>query len=150
MGGGLIISEGTSVGAAGAALWGCDRTLTRLLGAAGAALAPSRLLTERTLTAFVAQRAPGGCVPGDSDIWQVTWMLTAVYLSLVALLCARAGAATTFRLLVRLNLLAAALVLSRETVTDHLRRIRGKYAAAGREAPTKIDLHWRAVEDGLI
>lgn len=45
---------------------------------------------------------------------------------------------------------AAALVLSRETVVDHLRRIRSKYAAVGREAPTKIDLHLRAVEDGLI
>lgn len=45
---------------------------------------------------------------------------------------------------------AAALVLSRETVVDHLRRIRSKYAAVGREAPTKIDLHRRAIEDGLI
>ncbi|MCK2037900.1 response regulator transcription factor [Microbacterium sp. SSW1-49] len=45
---------------------------------------------------------------------------------------------------------AAALVLSRDTVVDHLRRIRSKYAAVGREAPTKIDLHRRAIEDGLI
>lgn len=44
---------------------------------------------------------------------------------------------------------AAALHVSRATVIDHLRRIRARYAAVGREAPTKIDLYLRAVEDGL-
>jgi hypothetical protein len=35
-------------------------------------------------------------------------------------------------------------------VLDHVRRIRGKYAAAGRPAATKVDLYRRAVEDGYI
>jgi len=35
-------------------------------------------------------------------------------------------------------------------VNDHIRRIRAKYAAAGRPAPTKVDLFKRAVEDGLV
>lgn len=43
-----------------------------------------------------------------------------------------------------------ALFVTRETVHDHIRRIRVKYAKAGREAPTKIDLLRRAMEDGLI
>ncbi|MGC4153580.1 MAG: response regulator transcription factor [Propionicimonas sp.] len=45
---------------------------------------------------------------------------------------------------------AALLYISRETVLDHVRRIRTKYAAADRAAPTKVDLYRRAVEDGLV
>lgn len=45
---------------------------------------------------------------------------------------------------------AAQMRISRDTVLDHIRRIRGKYAAAGRAAPTKVDLFRRAHEDGLI
>ncbi|RLP77070.1 DNA-binding response regulator [Mycetocola tolaasinivorans] len=45
---------------------------------------------------------------------------------------------------------ASLLYISRETVLDHIRRIRAKYAEAGRAAPTKIDLHLRALEDGLL
>lgn len=45
---------------------------------------------------------------------------------------------------------AHALFLSRETVLDHIRRIRAKYAAVDRAAPTKVDLFRRAVEDGLV
>lgn len=45
---------------------------------------------------------------------------------------------------------ASLLFISRETVLDHIRRIRAKYADAGRAAPTKIDLHQRAMEDGVI
>jgi DNA-binding NarL/FixJ family response regulator len=45
---------------------------------------------------------------------------------------------------------AQALFITRETVLDHVRRIRGKYAAAGRPAATKVDLYRRAVEDGYI
>ncbi|MGC3995557.1 MAG: response regulator transcription factor [Propionicimonas sp.] len=45
---------------------------------------------------------------------------------------------------------AAILVVSRETVYDHIRRIRAKYAAADRAAPTKVDLFRRAVEDGIV
>jgi DNA-binding NarL/FixJ family response regulator len=36
------------------------------------------------------------------------------------------------------------------TLEDYIRRIRSKYARAGRPAPTKIDLYKRAVEDGLL
>lgn len=45
---------------------------------------------------------------------------------------------------------AQQLFISRETVLDHIRRIRAKYAAVERAAPSKLDLHRRAVEDGLI
>jgi DNA-binding NarL/FixJ family response regulator len=45
---------------------------------------------------------------------------------------------------------AEALFVSRTTVIDHIRRIRSKYAAVDRPAPTKVDLFRRAVEDGLI
>lgn len=44
----------------------------------------------------------------------------------------------------------AALGISRETVYDHVRRIRGKYASDRRNARTKLDLHRRAVEDGHV
>lgn len=36
------------------------------------------------------------------------------------------------------------------TLEDYLRRIRRKYALAGRAAPTKVDLYKRAVQDGLL
>lgn len=45
---------------------------------------------------------------------------------------------------------AALLYISRDTVLDHIRRVRTKYAQADRPAPTKVDLYRRAVEDGLI
>jgi len=45
---------------------------------------------------------------------------------------------------------AAALFISTETVYDHVRRIRAKYAEVERPAPTKLDLLRRAVEDGLV
>lgn len=45
---------------------------------------------------------------------------------------------------------AALLFISRETVLDHIRRIRLKYAQADRPARTKVDLYRRAVEDGLV
>lgn len=94
-----------------------------------AVLSPSRVLTARTLktlwvlipaigitlqiTAFLAERSSDDAeVPGEATIWQVTWMLTAVYLSLLTMLLARAGDATTAHLLVRVNLIAAALALA--------------------------------------
>nr|WP_225858041.1 response regulator transcription factor [Rhodococcus wratislaviensis] len=40
--------------------------------------------------------------------------------------------------------------LSQDTVNDYLRRIRQKYADAGRPAQTKTDLYQRAVEDGWL
>lgn len=40
--------------------------------------------------------------------------------------------------------------LSKSTVDNHVSRIRTKYASVGRTAHTKVDLHQRAVEDGLL
>lgn len=45
---------------------------------------------------------------------------------------------------------ASLLSISRDTVLDHIRRIRGKYEGVGRSAPTKVDLFRRAVEDGIV
>ncbi len=45
---------------------------------------------------------------------------------------------------------ACQLFISRETVLDHIRRIRSKYTAIDRPAPSKLDLYHRAVEDGII
>ena len=42
------------------------------------------------------------------------------------------------------------LFITRETVLDHVRRIRAKYAAADRPVDTRIKLYLRAVEDGII
>jgi hypothetical protein len=36
------------------------------------------------------------------------------------------------------------------TIEDYVRRIRAKYARAGRPAMTKVDLYKRAVEDGFL
>ncbi|CAN7170458.1 ATP-binding protein [Microbacterium sp. LjRoot45] len=139
-----------------------DRTLSRLLGLAGAlmvsywwlvehfersgervdawlwghaclallfvvlAAAPSRLLTPRALdtlwlsipvvgvglqvTAFVA--APDTDYPVGAEIWETTWMLTAVYLCLLALRCPSPGAASLERQLIRVNVFAAVLALT--------------------------------------
>jgi two-component system response regulator DevR len=40
--------------------------------------------------------------------------------------------------------------LSTNTVAEYVRRIRTKYAIAGRPAHTKIDLYKRAVQDGIL
>lgn len=40
--------------------------------------------------------------------------------------------------------------LSTNTVSEYVRRIRTKYAIAGRPAHTKIDLYKRAVQDGIL
>lgn len=40
--------------------------------------------------------------------------------------------------------------LSAATVAEYVRRIRYKYAMAGRPAHTKVDLYKRAVEDGIL
>lgn len=45
---------------------------------------------------------------------------------------------------------AQELYVSRETVLDHVRRIRRKYTAVGRPAVTKVDLFRRALEDGYV
>jgi hypothetical protein len=40
--------------------------------------------------------------------------------------------------------------ISEETAKQYLGRVREKYARAGRAAPTKMELYYRAVEDGHI
>ncbi len=45
---------------------------------------------------------------------------------------------------------AQQLFISRQTVLDHIRHIRAKYAAVDRPAHTKLDLYHRAVEDGIV
>jgi two-component system, NarL family, nitrate/nitrite response regulator NarL len=40
--------------------------------------------------------------------------------------------------------------LSDETVKQYVSRVRDKYARAGRAAPTKLELYYRAVEDGHL
>ena len=49
-----------------------------------------------------------------------------------------------------LKSVAEHLDISTETAKTYLGRVREKYALAGREARTKIALHRRAVEDGLL
>ncbi len=49
-----------------------------------------------------------------------------------------------------LKTVARQLDISVETAKTYLTRVRDKYASAGREARTKIALHQRAVEDGLL
>lgn len=49
-----------------------------------------------------------------------------------------------------LKSVARQLDISVETAKTYLTRVREKYALAGREARTKIALHRRAVEDGLL
>lgn len=49
-----------------------------------------------------------------------------------------------------LKSVARQLDISVETAKTYLTRVREKYASAGREARTKIALHRRAVEDGLL
>lgn len=45
---------------------------------------------------------------------------------------------------------AEQLFITPETVYDHVRRIRAKYAAVQRTAQTKLDLFHRALEDGVL
>jgi DNA-binding NarL/FixJ family response regulator len=45
---------------------------------------------------------------------------------------------------------AHAVGIAESTVEDYVRRIRAKYARAGRPALTKVDLYKRALEDGLL
>jgi hypothetical protein len=40
--------------------------------------------------------------------------------------------------------------ISEETSKQYVGRAREKYARAGRPAPTKLDLYYRAVEDGHL
>jgi DNA-binding NarL/FixJ family response regulator len=42
------------------------------------------------------------------------------------------------------------MAISEETAKQYVGRVREKYARAGRAAPTKLDLYYRAVEDGHL
>lgn len=46
--------------------------------------------------------------------------------------------------------IAESMNLARDTVVNYVGRIRTKYALAGRPATTKVDLHLRAREDGIL
>ncbi len=46
--------------------------------------------------------------------------------------------------------IAERMSLSRDTIVNYVGRIRTKYALAGRPASTKVDLHLRAREDGIL
>lgn len=48
------------------------------------------------------------------------------------------------------DLVAKRLYIAPSTVRTHLQRVRAKYAAAGRPAPTKSALLARAIEDGIL
>jgi two-component system, NarL family, nitrate/nitrite response regulator NarL len=45
---------------------------------------------------------------------------------------------------------ARKMAISEETVKQYLGRVRAKYALSGRAAPTKLELYYRAVEDGHL
>lgn len=45
---------------------------------------------------------------------------------------------------------ARKMAISEETVKQYLGRVREKYALSGRAAPTKVELYYRAVEDGHL
>ena len=45
---------------------------------------------------------------------------------------------------------ARKLELQESTVKEHLKRIRGKYAALGRPVSTRVELIQRAMEDGYV
>jgi two-component system, NarL family, nitrate/nitrite response regulator NarL len=45
---------------------------------------------------------------------------------------------------------ARKMAIGEETVKQYLGRVREKYAVAGRAAPTKLELYYRAVEDGHL
>ncbi len=45
---------------------------------------------------------------------------------------------------------ASRLFISEATVSTHIGRIRSKYEAAGRRAPSKVALFVRAIQDGYV
>lgn len=49
-----------------------------------------------------------------------------------------------------MKLVARRMCISEETAKQYVGRVREKYARAGRAAPTKLDLYYRAVEDGHL
>jgi two-component system nitrate/nitrite response regulator NarL len=49
-----------------------------------------------------------------------------------------------------IKLVAKKMTISDDTAKQYLGRVREKYARAGRAAPTKLELYYRAVEDGHL
>lgn len=50
----------------------------------------------------------------------------------------------------KMTSVARRLDISPHTAKEYVDRVRGKYVAVGRPAPTKVDLHREAMRDGLI
>lgn len=50
----------------------------------------------------------------------------------------------------KMTSVARRLDISPHTAKEYLDRVRGKYVAVGRPAPTKVDLHREAMRDGLM
>lgn len=50
----------------------------------------------------------------------------------------------------KLASVARRLDISPHTAKEYLDRVRGKYLAVGRPAPTKVDLHREAIRDGFV
>ena len=49
-----------------------------------------------------------------------------------------------------MKLVARKMLISEETVKQYLNRVRQKYSIAGRASPSKLELYYRAVEDGHL
>jgi two-component system, NarL family, nitrate/nitrite response regulator NarL len=49
-----------------------------------------------------------------------------------------------------MKLVARKMAISEETVKQYLARVRQKYSLAGRASPSKLELYYRAVEDGHL
>ncbi len=49
-----------------------------------------------------------------------------------------------------MKLVARKMTISEDTAKQYLGRVREKYSRAGRAAPTKSELYYRAVEDGHL
>jgi two-component system, NarL family, nitrate/nitrite response regulator NarL len=49
-----------------------------------------------------------------------------------------------------MKLVARKMKISEDTAKQYLGRVREKYSRAGRAAPTKWELYYRAVEDGHL
>lgn len=121
--------------------------LIREAGRAGAVGMVRKSEVPEAIVEAIRSVARGEVVAGagwaaalDSDDQFVSAQLTGREAEVLALY---AGGDTAERV-------AAALFISRETVLDHIRRIRAKYAAVDRPAQTKVDLYRRAVEDQLV
>ncbi|HMD93798.1 MAG TPA: hypothetical protein VKG80_14265, partial [Trebonia sp.] len=93
-----------------------------------------------------ADRLPGAVGSVDWSVFGTSWLLALVAVGRPA------WEWVSGALLVRkgVDLAARKMAISEETAKQYLSRVRDKYGRAGRSAPTKIELYYRAVEDGHI